>query len=134
MAQWDTDWADGWMCSQAKRSDVYGAATERMLDLADLCTGNRVLDVAAGTGEQTLLAAQRVGPSGYVLATDISTDMLNIAADAVRRAGLTNVGTRVMDGENLDLEAGLLRRSHLPVRPDAFFRSAEGAERDEASG
>jgi SAM-dependent methyltransferase len=105
MAQWDTDWAERWMRSQAKPSDVYGAATERMLDLADLCTGNRVLDVAAGTGEQTLLAAQRVGPSGYVLATDISTDMLNIAADAVRRAGLTNVGTRVMDGENLDLEA-----------------------------
>ncbi len=57
MAQWDTDWAERWMRSQAKRSDVYGAATERMLDLADLCTGNRVLDVAAGTGEQTLLAA-----------------------------------------------------------------------------
>jgi len=100
MAQWDADRAEWWMRSQAKRSDVYGAATERMLDLADLRTGNRVLDVAAGTGEQTLLAAQRVGPSGYVLATDISTDMLNIAADAVRRAGLTNVGTRVMDGES----------------------------------
>jgi ubiquinone/menaquinone biosynthesis C-methylase UbiE len=85
MAQWDADWAERWMRSQAKRSDVYEAATERMLDLADLRTGNRVLDVAAGTGEQTLLAAQRVGPSGYVLATDISTDMLNIAADAARR-------------------------------------------------
>ena len=76
-----------------------------MLELADLRTGNRVLDVAAGTGDQTLLAAQRVGPRGYVLATDISTDMLNIAADEVGRAGLTNVGTRVMDSENLNLDA-----------------------------
>jgi len=105
MAQWGADWAERWMSSQAKRSDVYEAATERMLDLVDLRTGNRVLDVAAGTGEQTLLAAQRIWPSGYVLATDSSTDMLNIAADAARRAGLTNVGTRVMDAENLDVEA-----------------------------
>ena len=34
MAQWDANWAERWMRSQAKRSDVYGAATERMLDLA----------------------------------------------------------------------------------------------------
>ena len=105
MAQWDAERAERWIRSQARRGDVYGTATERMLDLADIRTGNRVLDVAAGTGEQTLLAAQRVGPSGYVLATDISTDMLNIAADAVRGASLTNVNTHVMDGENLDLDA-----------------------------
>jgi ubiquinone/menaquinone biosynthesis C-methylase UbiE len=105
MAQWDAERAERWIRSQARRSEVYGAATERMLYLADLRTGNRVLDVAAGTGDQTLLAAQQVGPSGYVLATDISTDMLDIAADVVRRVGLTNVGTRVMDSENLDLEA-----------------------------
>jgi ubiquinone/menaquinone biosynthesis C-methylase UbiE len=75
MAQWDAERAERWIRSQAERSDVYGAATERMLDLADLRTGNRVLDVAAGTGEQTLLAAERVGSSGYMLATDISADM-----------------------------------------------------------
>jgi ubiquinone/menaquinone biosynthesis C-methylase UbiE len=105
MAQWDAEREESWIRSQARRGEVYGAATERMLELADVRTGNRVLDVAAGTGDQTLLAAQRVGPSGYVLATDISTDMLNIAADVVGRAGLTNVGTRVMDSENLNLDA-----------------------------
>jgi cyclopropane fatty-acyl-phospholipid synthase-like methyltransferase len=96
MAQWDAERAERWIHSRAQCGEVYGAATERMLELADLRTGNRVLDVAAGTGDQTLLAAQRVGPSGYVLATDISTDMLNIAADVVGRAGLTNVGTRTL--------------------------------------
>jgi ubiquinone/menaquinone biosynthesis C-methylase UbiE len=105
MAKWDAERAERWIHSQAQHSEVYRAATERMLELADLRTGNRVLDVAAGTGDQTLLAAQRVGPSGYVLATDISTDMLNIAANIVGRAGLTNVGTRVMDSENLNLDA-----------------------------
>jgi ubiquinone/menaquinone biosynthesis C-methylase UbiE len=73
-----------------------------MLELAGVRPGSRVLDVAAGAGEQTLVAARRVGPSGYVLATDISANILDFAAAEARRAGLTNVETRVMDGENLD--------------------------------
>ena len=66
--------------------------------------GDRVLDVAAGTGDQTIMVAQRVGSNGYVLATDISANMLNLAADAAREAGFTNVETRVMDAEKSDLE------------------------------
>jgi ubiquinone/menaquinone biosynthesis C-methylase UbiE len=76
-----------------------------MLHVANLRPGNRVLDVAAGTGDQTLMAARRVGPTGYVLATDISANMLKLASDAAREADLTNVETRVMDAENLDLDA-----------------------------
>src|SRR4029450_9521399 len=90
---------------QAGRGEIYGQATELMLDLADVRTGSRVLDVAAGTGDQTLFAARRVGPNGYVFATDISASMLKLAADAAREAGLTNVETRVVDAENLDLDA-----------------------------
>jgi ubiquinone/menaquinone biosynthesis C-methylase UbiE len=90
---------------RARRAQLQGPATELMLDLAEVRTGIRVLDVAAGTGDQTVMAAQRVGPTGYVLATDISASMLKLAADATREAGLTNVETRVMDAENLDLEA-----------------------------
>ncbi len=104
MAEWD-ERAERYSRMQAERSEVYGPATEMMLDLADLRAGIRVLDVAAGTGDQTLLAAQRVGPNGYVLAIDVSTNMLNIATDAVRRVSLTTIETRIMDAENLDLDA-----------------------------
>lgn len=90
---------------RARRVELQGPATEMMLDLAEVRTGSRVLDVAAGTGDQTLMAAQRVGPTGYVLATDISASMLKLAAEAAREAGLTNVETRVVDAENLDLDA-----------------------------
>ncbi len=82
-----------------------GPATEIMLDMAGVRAGSRVLDVAAGAGGQTLMAARRVGPSGYVLATDIASNLLVFAAEAARQAGLTNVETRVMDGENLELDA-----------------------------
>ncbi|HSS60311.1 MAG TPA: class I SAM-dependent methyltransferase [Candidatus Limnocylindrales bacterium] len=77
--------------------------TEVMLDLAKLKAGDRVLDLAAGAGEPALSAAQRVGPSGYVLATDISVNILEFAAQAARDRGLTNVETRVMDGEKPNL-------------------------------
>jgi SAM-dependent methyltransferase len=79
-------------------------ATEIMLDMAGVRAGSRVLDVAAGAGGQSLVAARRVGPSGFVLATDIAPNLLAFADEAVRRAGLVNVQTQVIDGENLDLD------------------------------
>jgi ubiquinone/menaquinone biosynthesis C-methylase UbiE len=89
---------------RARRVEIQGPATQIMLDVAEVRTGSRVLDVAAGTGDQTIMAAQRVGPTGYVLATDISASMLKLAAEAAREAGLTNVDTRVMNAENIDLD------------------------------
>jgi len=97
--------ADWWSAGQAARQQTLGAATEMMLDLAGVQPGSRVLDVAAGTGDSTLIAARRVGPMGYVLAADISASMLNFAAEAARKEGLTNVETRVVDAENLPLDA-----------------------------
>src|SRR5579862_4016248 len=49
-----------------------GEATERMLDLAGVEPGSKVLDIAAGSGGQSIAAARRVGPRGRVLATDIA--------------------------------------------------------------
>jgi len=76
-----------------------------MLELAGVQAGSRVLDVAAGTGESTLMAVARVGSKGHVVAADVSASMLNVAAEAARKAGLTNVETRVMNAENLELDA-----------------------------
>jgi len=100
-----TEIADRWSAGQASRQQTLGAATEVMLELAGVQAGSRVLDVAAGTGESTLIAARRVGPSGYVLAADISASMLEVAAETARKEGLTNVETRVMNAENLALAA-----------------------------
>jgi SAM-dependent methyltransferase len=72
-----------------------------MLAMADIMAGARVLDVAAGAGDQTLDIAKRVGPNGYVLATDISPAILAFAQDNARRAGYANVETHVADGETL---------------------------------
>jgi ubiquinone/menaquinone biosynthesis C-methylase UbiE len=95
--------AEAWQRGAAGRADLR-PITERMLDLAGLEPGHRVLDVAAGTGEQTLIAARRVGPHGFVLATDIADRMLAYLDEEARSEGLTNVQTRVMDARLLELE------------------------------
>lgn len=84
-----------------------GPATESMLDMAKVGPGHRVLDVAAGAGDQTLQIAERVGPTGYVLATDISENILVFAAENARGAGHRNIETKVLDGEELDVPEGM---------------------------
>ena len=78
-----------------------GEHTATMLDMAFVQPGHRLIDIAAGSGGQTLAAAHRVGPQGYVLATDLSPAILEYAQQNARREGLTNVKTRVLDGERL---------------------------------
>lgn len=102
--EWESqEVAQNYHSRRAMREELYRVATERMVQLAKVQGGSRVLDVAAGTGEQTLVAARVVGPSGYVLAIDISASMLSVATLAAREAGLANVETRVMDAQNLDV-------------------------------
>jgi cyclopropane fatty-acyl-phospholipid synthase-like methyltransferase len=69
--QWDTA-AQAWHNWGPTLQQWLGTATELMLDMAGVEPGSRVLDVAAGAGDQTLQAAKRVGPAGFVLATDIA--------------------------------------------------------------
>ena len=111
-----------WRRGAAARAQVYGRATEMMLDLVKVAAGSRVLDVGAGAGDSTLVAAQRVGSSGHVLATDISASMLEIAAESARQAGLDNVGTRVVDAQRLDLQLdsfdAAVSRNCLMLIPD----------------
>src|SRR4051794_39942085 len=64
-----------------------GPATEVMLDLAGVGRDARVLDIAAGSGGQTLAAARRVGPAGRVLATDVAPAILDFADANARAAG-----------------------------------------------
>ena len=99
-AQWQSA-ADAWHQWGPFLGEWLGAATEQMFDLARIDPGSRVLDVAAGAGEQSIAAAQRVGARGHVLATDIAPALLDHARADARAAGLSNVETRELDGEAL---------------------------------
>jgi SAM-dependent methyltransferase len=100
LQQWNTA-AEAWHRWGPLLSRWLGPATETMLDMCNIKNGSRVLDVAAGAGEQTLAVAKRIGNNGEVVATDISADILQFAATSAKLAGMNNVHTRVIDGENL---------------------------------
>lgn len=81
-------------------------ATETMFDIAAVDRGSRLLDIAVGAGDQSMQAAGRIGSDGYLLATGISSNILEYAAAAPRAKGFDQVKVRVMDGEELVIEPG----------------------------
>lgn len=98
--QWDKH-AKGWNDHGPEVGEWLREATAAMLAMAEVDPGGRVLDVAAGAGEQTLAIAERIGPTGSVVATDISPAILKFAKANAARAGYSNVETLTADGENL---------------------------------
>lgn len=100
--QWNKDGA-AWRYWTPTLDRWYGEASRQILNLARIQPSHRVLDIAAGAGEPAVSAAERVGPTGYVLATDISEGIVELARQVDLERGLNQVETRVMDGEKLDL-------------------------------
>ena len=105
LRQWD-EAAAAWHRWGPTLEHWLGPATEAMLDAAGVREGSAVLDVAAGAGGQTLTAARRVGPTGRVVATDISPEILAYAEREAHAAGLDWVEVQVVDGERLDVPPG----------------------------
>jgi len=103
--QWDRH-AKGWNDHGVQIGNWLRESTDAMLAMAEIGPGTRVLDVAAGAGDQTLDIARRIGPAGSVLATDLSPAILEFAKENARRAGLRNVEVQTADGENLNIAEG----------------------------
>ena len=87
---WDTA-SKGWREWNELIDRVTRNVSERLVEMAGVQVGDRVLDVAAGYGEPSLTAARRVGRDGSVVATDISAGMLAFGRDRADAAGIGNV-------------------------------------------
>jgi enediyne biosynthesis protein CalE5 len=98
---WDSA-AVGWMEWSEFNDSADGHISERLVELAGVQSGSRVLDVAAGYGEPALTAARKAGPEGRVVATDISAAMLAFGRERAAAAGLGNVEFLESDASSLD--------------------------------
>src|SRR5436309_10163077 len=101
---WDSvaeGWKQWWEPKQQKGAQTL---SNRLIELAKFKSGQRVLEIASGIGEPALSVAKIVGSSGYVLATDISALMLEIAKERAASLGLQDIiEFKESDAENLDL-------------------------------
>lgn len=95
---------------------------ERVLDQTDIVPGNRVLDVACGTGIVARLAKQRIGDSGFVAGVDISPGMLSVARrvapDIEWREGNASA-LPLLDGEIFDVVTCHQGLQFFPDKPAA---------------
>lgn len=91
-----------WRTYDAVEQRLTAPLSERMLDLAELRPGLRVLDLATGRGEPAVRAAHRVGPSGAVLGVDLSEGLLQMARERAARECLSNLELRAINAEGLD--------------------------------
>lgn len=100
-----SDVADGWR----KWWRIFEAGaqplSDRMVVLAGIGPGARVLDVATGIGEPALTAARAAGAKGIVLGTDLAPRMIALAEERARELGLANAEFRELDAERLDVPA-----------------------------
>ena len=97
---WDSA-AAGWMEWSAFNDRADRHVSERLVELAGVRPGSRVLDVAAGYGEPSLTAARIAGPDGRVVATDISAEMLAFARERAAAADLHNLEFLQADASSL---------------------------------
>jgi demethylmenaquinone methyltransferase / 2-methoxy-6-polyprenyl-1,4-benzoquinol methylase len=88
------------LLNSAMTAGLHHRWRERAVDIAQVGSGARVLDVATGTGDLALEVARRVAPGGEVVGSDFSEGMLGRARDKARPAG---VDMRFEWGDALEL-------------------------------
>src|SRR5919206_5396771 len=108
--RWDNvaeGWKEWWQTVEVAAQKV----SDRLVELAEVKPGQKVLDIATGIGEPAITAARKlagygnsVDGTGYVLATDVSTQMLTIAKQRATELGLQDIiEFKEVDAELLEL-------------------------------
>ena len=94
-------YTEAWLVGIPEGAIESFAGTGNPFSLGELHPGDHVVDVGAGAGIDSLIAAKMVGATGQVIGVDMTPEMLGKAQQNARAAGLTNVEFQVGYGEAL---------------------------------
>jgi SAM-dependent methyltransferase len=126
--QWNSA-AAGWRKWSELIDGASSGVSERLVEMAGVEPGSRVIDVAAGYGEPSLTAARVAGPEGRVIATDISAEMLAYGRERAAAARLENIEFVESDASSLDFPEGTfdaaLSRWGIIFEPDGEGAAAK---------
>lgn len=149
-AMWD-DSAAGWNKWWPTFERAAQKVSDRLVVLAGVRAGARVLDIATGNGEPAVTAARTAGDSGHVTGVDQSPGMLAIARARAQTLGLKNLEFIESDAEAMTLTSAsfdacvcrwglmfmpdlsaVLRTLHRALKPGAGFATAVWNSGDKA--
>ena len=134
-AAWDSvarSWRKWWPMFESAAQDL----NDRLVALAGVEEGHHVLDIATGIGEPAVTAARIAGPSGHVLACDLSSTMLEIGRERAASLDVTNIEFAEQDASQLStgdrpFDAAVCRWGlMLMLDPEAAVRGVHSALRD----
>jgi 2-polyprenyl-3-methyl-5-hydroxy-6-metoxy-1,4-benzoquinol methylase len=103
--------------------------SDRLVDMAGIRPGYRILDIGTGIGEPAITVGRRIGPAGHIVAIDQSPQMLAVAKRRAAALGMKNLEFLEMDAEALESQqsdeprrCGRISR-RIGYQPWGFFRS-----------
>lgn len=99
----DDNLAAAWCRWSPQLAILLAEVTTTVVDKAMLADGQRVLDLASGTGEPALALARAVAPAGEVIATDIAESMLRCARKRATGREVNNIRFAQVDASSLEV-------------------------------
>ena len=103
--EWEsTRTINAWRKWHTKMIPHLAPLTEILIAGANIKPGDRVLDLACGSGEPALTIAKMLAPTGQIIATDFSSDMLAIAEENAQQAQISNIQFQTADVHELPFE------------------------------
>jgi SAM-dependent methyltransferase len=99
--------AEGWSSRADQLRTTTMPVSAWMIDAIDPQPGDTLLELAAGTGDTGLLAAELVTPGGVLVSSDFSPEMLQIAQRRAEQLHIRNVRFKQIDADtSFDVETG----------------------------
>jgi SAM-dependent methyltransferase len=95
----------GWEKWDSVIMDQLGPVSDAMIERLSIAGDQRHHDIASGTGEPGLSIA-RLAPRGRVVLTDLTPEMLDVAARRAAASGITNIETKVCSADDLPFADG----------------------------
>lgn len=121
--------APAWERHRQRVFEQVQPVSEWLVDRVEPEPGGTLLELGSGPGETGFLAAERLGPDGKLISTDVSPSMVDVARRGSAERGLTNVEHRVADAQQLDLPDdsvdGVLSRFTFMLIPEPKRAFAE---------